>query len=78
MKKYKIFAGARESSLMSSHARARPRLTPYPLRNMGRIADQLSELIKSMEESDRRLQRLIDDHVTTTTARLEELKKLNE
>ena len=63
---------------MSLYARARPRITPYPLRNMGKIADQLSELIKRMEESDRRLQRLIDNHVTTTTARLEELKRLNE
>jgi len=62
---------------MSLHARARPRVTPYPLINMGRIADQLSELIKRMEESDRRLQRLIDNHVTTTTSHLEELKRLN-
>jgi len=45
---------------------------------MGRIADQLSELIKRMEESDRRLQRLIDEHVDTTSERLEELKRLNE
>lgn len=44
---------------------------------MGRIADQLSELIQRMEESDRRMQRLIDEHVTSTTASLEELKKLN-
>ena len=30
---------------------------------MGRIADQLNQLIKQMEESDRRLRYLVDEHV---------------
>jgi len=45
---------------------------------MGRIADQLTELIQRMEESDRRLQRLINDHVDSTQRSLKELKKLNQ
>ena len=44
---------------------------------MGRIADQLTELLKRMEESDRRLKRLIDNHVESTSQHLEELKQLN-
>ena len=44
---------------------------------MGRIADQLTELIQRMEESDRRLKRLIDNHVESTERNLEELKRLN-
>jgi phage terminase Nu1 subunit (DNA packaging protein) len=42
---------------------------------MGRIADQLTELIERMEESDRRLQRLFDDHVDTTKTLLNDLQK---
>lgn len=45
---------------------------------MGRIADRLRQLTAEMKESDARLQRLIDEHVTSTTASLEELKKLNQ
>lgn len=30
---------------------------------MGVIADQLKELIKEMEESDRRLRHLVSDHI---------------
>lgn len=30
---------------------------------MGVIADQLKQLIKEMEESDRRLKRLVSDHI---------------
>lgn len=44
---------------------------------MGRITDQLTELIQRMEESDRRLKRLIDNHVESTSQHLEELKRLN-
>jgi len=44
---------------------------------MGRITDQLTELIQRMEESDRRLKQLIDNHVDSTSQRLEELKRLN-
>jgi len=44
---------------------------------MGRIADQLTVLIQRMEESDRRLKRLIDNHVESTSQHLEELKRLN-
>ncbi len=47
------------------------------LDNMGRIADQLTELLKRIEESDRRLQQMIDDHVESTTHHLKELKRLN-
>ena len=46
-------------------------------KNMGRLADRLRELTAEMKESDARLQRLIDEHVTSTTASLEELKRLN-
>lgn len=62
---------------MSFYARARPRVTPYPLPNMGRIADRLRALTAEMRESDERLQRLINEHVSATTANLEELKRLN-
>ncbi len=44
---------------------------------MGRIADQLSELLKRMEESDRRLQRLTEQHIADTRKALDELQKLN-
>tara|TARA_Y100000004_G_scaffold94492_1_gene105896 strand:+ start:265 stop:408 length:144 start_codon:yes stop_codon:yes gene_type:complete len=44
---------------------------------MGRIADQLSELLQRMEESDRRLQRLTEQYIADTRKALDELQKLN-
>lgn len=44
---------------------------------MGRIADQLTELIKRMEESDRRLKKLTDQHIADTRKALDELQRLN-
>ena len=44
---------------------------------MGILADRLRALTAEMRESDARLQRLIDEHVTSTAANLEELKRLN-
>ena len=43
---------------------------------MGRIADQLAELIKRMEESDRRLKELTDQHIADTRKALHELERL--
>ena len=43
---------------------------------MGRIADQLAELIKRMEESDRRLKELTDQHLADTRKALDELDRL--
>ena len=43
---------------------------------MGRIADQLAELIKRMEESDRRLKELTDQHIADTRQALDELERL--
>ena len=43
---------------------------------MGRIADQLAELIKRMEESDRRLKELTDQHIAETRRTLDELERL--
>ena len=37
---------------------------------MGRIADQLNQLIKQMEESDQRLRYLVDEHVRQSTRAL--------
>ena len=62
-------------SFVRGHARVLPH-TPYE--SMGRIADRLRALTAEMRESDERLQRLIDEHITTTSERLEELKRLNE
>ena len=45
-------------------------------KNMGLLADRLRALTAEMKESDARLQRLIDEHVTATTASLEEMKNL--
>ena len=42
---------------------------------MGRIADQLAELIKCMEESDRRLKELTDRHLADTRKALDELER---
>lgn len=44
---------------------------------MGRIAEQLAELIKRMEESDRRLKRLTDQHIADTRKTLDELERLS-
>jgi len=46
-------------------------------KKMGILADRLRQLTAEMQASDERLQRLIDEHVTSTTANLEELKRLN-
>ena len=43
---------------------------------MGRIADQLKQLIKEMEESDRRLKELTDQHIADTHKALDELERL--
>ena len=43
---------------------------------MGRITDQLTELIKRMEESDRRLKELTDQHIADTRKALDELERL--
>ena len=43
---------------------------------MGVIADRLRQLTDEMKASDAKLQRLIDAHVTATTASLEEMKNL--
>jgi|TARA_Y100000015_G_scaffold9736_1_gene9256 hypothetical protein len=43
---------------------------------MGRIADQLAELIKRMEESDRRLKELTDQHIADIRQALDELERL--
>ena len=43
---------------------------------MGRITDQLAELIKRMEESDRRLKELTDQHIADTREALDELERL--
>ena len=45
---------------------------------MGVLADQLTELIERMKESDERLQVLIEDHVKDTEKALKELKKLDQ
>ena len=37
---------------------------------MGVIADQLKQLIKEMEESDRRLRYLVDEHISQSTRAL--------
>tara|TARA_Y100000015_G_scaffold8412_1_gene7964 strand:+ start:298 stop:441 length:144 start_codon:yes stop_codon:yes gene_type:complete len=43
---------------------------------MGVIADQLKQLIKEMEESDRRLKELTDQHIVDTRKALDELERL--
>ena len=44
---------------------------------MGRISDQLNELIKRLEESDRRFRELTDQHITDTRKTLDDLERLN-
>jgi chaperonin cofactor prefoldin len=43
---------------------------------MGVIADQLKQLINRMEESDRRLKELTDQHIADTRKALDELERL--
>ena len=43
---------------------------------MGRIADQLTELIERIKESDRRLKELTDQHIADTRKALDELERL--
>jgi chaperonin cofactor prefoldin len=43
---------------------------------MGVIADQLKQLIKEMEESDRRLKELTNQHIADTRKALDELERL--
>ena len=43
---------------------------------MGRITEQLTELIKRMEESDRRLKELTDQFIADTRKALDELERL--
>ena len=43
---------------------------------MGLIADQLADLIKRMEESDRRLKELTDQHIADTRKALDELERI--
>ena len=43
---------------------------------MGRITEQLNELIKRMEESDRRLKELTDQHIADTRKVFDELEQL--
>tara|TARA_Y100000289_G_scaffold58932_1_gene64588 strand:+ start:484 stop:627 length:144 start_codon:yes stop_codon:yes gene_type:complete len=43
---------------------------------MGRITAQLTELIKRMEESDRRLKELTDQHIANTRKALDELERI--
>jgi ferritin-like metal-binding protein YciE len=47
-------------------------------RIMGTLSDRLGQLIERMQESDRRLQELIDQHVDNTNAHLEDLKRISE
>ena len=43
---------------------------------MGRLSDQLSDLIKKMEESDRRLQELTERHIADTKKALNCLEEI--
>lgn len=47
------------------------------LDNMGRLSDQLADLIQRMKESDERLKQLISEHVDYTNAHYEELRRLD-
>ena len=48
----------------------------YLKKKMASIAERLRELAAEMEATDKQLQQLIDDHKTSTTASLQELKNL--
>ena len=43
---------------------------------MGRLTDQLNDLIKKMEESDRRLQELTEKHIADTRKALNRLEEI--
>ena len=43
---------------------------------MGRLSDQLSDLIERMKESDRRLQELTDRHIANTKQALNRLDEI--
>ena len=43
---------------------------------MGRLSDQLRDLIKKMEESDRRLQELTERHLADTKKALNRLEEI--
>ena len=45
---------------------------------MGVLADQLTELIERMKESDRRHQAALDEFLESTRKSLDELKKLDQ
>lgn len=45
---------------------------------MGRLSDQLNDLIKEMEESDRRLQELTERHLADTKKALNRLEEISQ
>ena len=45
---------------------------------MGILSDRFAQLIERMQESDRRLQELLDEHVENTQAHLDDLKRIAE
>ena len=45
---------------------------------MGILSDRFAELLERMQESDRRLQELIDLHVDNTNRHLDDLKRIAE
>ena len=45
---------------------------------MGTLSDRFGALIEQMQESDRRLQELIDRHVDDTNRHLEDLRRISE
>ena len=45
---------------------------------MGALSDRFAELLERMQESDRRLQQLIDQHVDDTNRHLDDLKRIAE
>ena len=51
--------------------------SPYSL-IMGRLSDQLNDLIKKMEESDRRLQERTERHIADTKKALNRLEEISQ
>ena len=45
---------------------------------MGQLSDRLTALIQKMEESDERLQQLLNEHCESMNQGLEQLKRLEE
>ena len=45
---------------------------------MGILSDRFAELLERMQESDRRLQELLDEHVESTNRHLDDLKRIAE